>query len=56
LSNIAPAFVIALIAIAYLMEDGMFLSFSLLVGVALLLTTSVVLWEAILGAKRLGGL
>lgn len=56
LSNIAPAFVIALIAIAYLMEDGMFLSFSLLVGVALLLTTCVVLWEAIAGAKRLSGL
>lgn len=56
LSNIAPAFVIALIAIAYLMEDGMFLSFSLLVAAALLLTTSIVLWQAILGAGRLGGL
>ncbi len=56
LSNIAPAFMIALIAIAYLEEDGMLLSFALFVGVALLLTTCVVLWEAVLGAQWLGGL
>lgn len=56
LSNIAPAFVIALISIAYLEEDGMFLSFALLVGVALLLITCVVLWEAVLGAQWIGGL
>ena len=34
----------------------MFLSFALLVGVALLLTTCVILWEAVLGAQWLGGL
>jgi hypothetical protein len=56
LSNIAPAFMIALIAIAYLEEDGMLLSFALLVGLALLLTTGAVLWEAVLGAQWLGGL
>jgi hypothetical protein len=56
LSNIAPAFTIALIAIAYLEEDGMLLSFALFLGVALLLTTCVVLWEAVLGAQWLGGL
>lgn len=56
LSNIAPAFMIALIAIAYLEEDGMLLSLALLVGVALLLTTYVVLWQAVIGARWLGGL
>ena len=55
LSNVAPAFMIALIAIAYLEEDGMLLSFALFVGVALLLTTGAVLWEAVLGAQWLGG-
>jgi hypothetical protein len=56
LSNVAPAFVIALIAIAYLEEDGAFLLLTLLAGVALLMTTSLLLWEAALGVKSLSGL
>lgn len=56
LSNVAPAFVIVLIAIAYLEEDGLFLSFALAVGIVLLAIACVVIWEAILGAQRLGGL
>jgi hypothetical protein len=56
LSNVAPAFMIALIAIAYLEEDGLFLSFALAVGIVMLAVAFVVVWEAILGAQRLGGL
>ena len=56
LSNVAPAFVIVLIAIAYLEEDGLFLSFALAVGIVMLAVAFVVVWEAILGAQRLGGL
>jgi hypothetical protein len=54
LSNIAPAFTIALIAVAYLEEDGMFLSVALGVAVAMLIVAGVVTWEAILGAQWIG--
>jgi hypothetical protein len=53
LSNVAPAFVIALIAVAYLEGDGIFLALALLAGVVLLATTCVLLWEAVLGVKSL---
>ena len=56
LSNVAPAFVIALIAIAYLEEDGLFLSFALAVGLALLLIAGVIVWQAILGVQSIGSL
>jgi hypothetical protein len=54
LSNVAPAFAIALIAIAYLEEDGMFLSFALALAVAMLIIAGIVVWEAILGAQWIG--
>ncbi|WP_158817957.1 exopolysaccharide biosynthesis protein [Methylocapsa sp. S129] len=56
LSNVAPAFVIALIAMAYLEEDGLFLSFALAVGLALLFIAGIVIWQAILGVQAIGGL
>jgi hypothetical protein len=55
LSNVVPAFTIALISIAYLEEDGLFLSFTLAVGVALLAIACVVVWQAVLGVQRIGG-
>jgi hypothetical protein len=55
LSNIAPAFVIALIAMAYLEEDGLFLSFALAVGLTLLLIAGFALWQAILGVQWISG-
>jgi hypothetical protein len=56
LSNVAPAFVIALIAIAYLEEDGLFLSFALCLAVALLVIAGIVVWQAILGVQSIGSL
>jgi hypothetical protein len=56
LSNVAPAFVIALIAMAYLEEDGLFLCFALALGVALLAIAGIVVWQAILGVQSIGGL
>jgi hypothetical protein len=56
LSNVAPAFVIALIAMTYLEEDGLLLSLALAVGLALLLIAGIVVWEAILGAQSIGSL
>lgn len=55
LSNVAPAFVIALIAMAYLEEDGLFLSCALAAGVALLLIAGFVIWQAILGVQWISG-
>jgi hypothetical protein len=56
LSNVAPAFVIALIAMAYLEEDGLLLSLALAAGLALLFIAGIVVWEAILGAQSIGSL
>jgi hypothetical protein len=55
LSNVAPAFAIVLIAIAYLEEDGLFLSFALFIAVALLAIAGFVIWQTILGVQWLGG-
>jgi hypothetical protein len=51
LSNIVPAFVIAMIALAYLEEDGLLLSIALLVAVILTAAALVGVWETIRGAK-----
>jgi hypothetical protein len=56
LSNVAPAFVIALIAMAYLEEDGLFLSIALAAGVAMLAIAGVVIWQAILGVQSITSL
>ncbi len=50
LTHIIPALVIALIAVAYLEEDGVFLSISLLTALALLAAAADLVWEAAVGA------
>jgi hypothetical protein len=55
-SNVAPALVIALIALAYLEEDGVLLSISLLGAVILLTIAFVVVWETVRGAVWMGRL
>jgi hypothetical protein len=56
LSNVAPAFVIALIAMAYLEEDGLLLSFTLALGIAMLIIAGIVIWQAVLGVQSIGSL
>jgi hypothetical protein len=53
LSIVIPALVIALISLAYLEEDWLMLSIGLLAGFAVLAVDLAVLWEAVLGAKRI---
>ena len=50
-SNVVPALVIALIALAYLEEDGLLLSIALLAAVIVLAVTVAAVWETVLGAK-----
>jgi hypothetical protein len=50
LSNVAPATVIAVIALAYIEEDGLVLCFALLVAVALITAASAAVWGAIVSA------
>jgi hypothetical protein len=56
LSNIAPALLIALISLAYLEEDGLLLSITLLLALIMLSTMSLAIWETILRAKWIGSL
>ena len=56
LSNVVPALVIALIALAYLEEDGILLAIALLAAVIVLAVASAVVWQAVLGAQWIGGL
>jgi hypothetical protein len=56
LSNVVPAFVIALISLAYLEEDGLLLSIGLLAAVLVLTVAVVAVWETVLGAKWIIGL
>lgn len=53
LSNVVPALVIALIALAYLEEDGFVLSIALLVAFVVLVVDLGVLWEIVHGTKRI---
>jgi hypothetical protein len=50
LSNIAPAIVIALIALAFIEEDGLVLCFALLAAVVLISLASAAVWGAIVSA------
>jgi hypothetical protein len=50
LSNVAPAILIALIALAYVEEDGLLLSVALFAAVALIVGTSAAVWGTIVGA------
>src|SRR6202163_1318937 len=56
LSNVVPAAVIALIALAYIEEDGVLLSIALLAAVIVLTTATVAVWAMIVGAKWIIGL
>ena len=56
LSNVVPALVIALIALAYLEEDGLLLSIALLDAVVVLTIELALVWETVLGAKWIVGL
>jgi hypothetical protein len=56
LSNVIPALVIALIALAYLEEDGLLLSIAILNAAVVLTVELVAIWETILGAKWIIGL
>jgi hypothetical protein len=56
LSNVVPAFVIALISLAYLEEDGVQLSIALLAAVIVLAVAVVAIWETVLGAQWISGL
>jgi hypothetical protein len=51
LSNVVPALVIALIALAYLEEDGLLLAIGLMAAVVVVAVEIAALWETIRGAK-----
>jgi hypothetical protein len=55
-SNVVPALVIALIALAYLEEDGLLLSIALLAAVIVLAVAVAAVRETVLGAKWISGL
>jgi hypothetical protein len=50
-SNVVPALVIALIALAYLEEDGVLLSIALLAAVIVLAIALAAVWETVRGAE-----
>jgi hypothetical protein len=56
LSNIVPALVIAVISLAYLEEDGLPLSLTLLNAVVVVTLELAAVWETVLGAKWIVGL
>jgi hypothetical protein len=56
LSNVVPALVIALIALAYLEEDGFLLAIALLAAIMVLTAAVAAAWGTILGAEWIGGL
>jgi hypothetical protein len=51
LSNVVPALVIALIALAYLEEDGLLLTIGFLAAIVVVAVEIAALWETIRGAK-----
>jgi hypothetical protein len=55
LTNVAPAFTIALIAMAYLEEDGLFLAVTLAIGAAMVLIAGIAVWQAVIGVKSITG-
>jgi hypothetical protein len=56
LSNIVPAMVIGLIALAYLEEDGLLLLIGLLAATIVLMVEFVAIWAMVRGAKWIVGL
>jgi hypothetical protein len=55
-SNVAPAFVIALISLAHLEEDGVLLSIALLAAIIVLTVEFLAVWGTVVGAKWIVGL
>jgi hypothetical protein len=56
LSSVVPALVIALIALAYLEEDGLLLLIALTAAVVVLTVALVAGWETVVGAEWVNGL
>lgn len=56
LSNVVPAAVIALIALAYIEEDGVLLSIAVAAAVIVLTVAIAAIWELMVGAKWIVGL
>jgi hypothetical protein len=56
LSNVVPAAVIALIALAYIEEDGVLLSIAVVAAVIVLTVAVAAIWELMVGAKWIVGL
>jgi hypothetical protein len=56
LSNVLPALVIALIALAYLEQDGLLLLIALLAAVSVLALAFLAIWETVRGAEWLKGM
>ena len=54
LSNVPPALLILIISLAYLEDDGLILAIGLLAGFIVLAIDLVLVWQAVLGAKRIG--
>ncbi|WP_157676447.1 exopolysaccharide biosynthesis protein [Afipia sp. GAS231] len=55
LIQIVPALLVALIALAYLEEDGLLLCVSLLATLVLMLVTTAAIWGAVLGWMHITG-
>ncbi len=55
LIQIVPALLVALIALAYLEEDGLLLCLALLGTLVLLAVATAAVWGAVLGYIRIGG-
>lgn len=56
LSNVVPAVVIVMIALAYVEEDGLALLIALLAAVIVLMVALVAVWQMVRGAQWIGGL
>jgi hypothetical protein len=56
LSNVVPALVIALISLAYLEEDGVLLSISLLAAAIVMTVATMGVWEMVVGAQWIADL
>ncbi len=56
LSNVVPASVIALISLAYLEEDGVLLSISLLAAMTVMTVATMGVWEMVVGARWIADL
>jgi hypothetical protein len=56
LSNVVPALVIVLIALAYIEDDGVLLSIGLLAALVVLTVVAAAVWGTFLGVQWIGGL